>query len=83
MVIFKCFDFFFFPVMPGRPGIPAIHDNSPGYLILQWDEGANGNAPITKFQLQYRKGESLKTNTCKEFSTLSSTTLPLNRKDTL
>ena len=41
---------------PDSPGAPEIHDNKPGFLILQWDEGANGNAPVNNFELQYRKG---------------------------
>ena len=47
-------------MLPGTPGIPTAHDNKPGYLILQWEEGANGNAPIDKFELQYRKGNTHK-----------------------
>lgn len=43
------------PVLPGRPGTPQVHENKPGFLILKWHEGANGNAPITQFKLQYRK----------------------------
>eukprot|EP00111_Clytia_hemisphaerica_P021271 TCONS_00062616-protein len=44
------------PVRPDSPGAPEIHDNKPGFLILQWDEGANGHAPVNNFELQYRKG---------------------------
>ena len=64
MVLDSLFTLFSFPnhfsVMPGTPGIPTTHDNKPGYLILQWEEGANGNAPINKFELQYRKGKAIK-----------------------
>jgi len=48
--------FLFNVVRPGKPGTPTTHENKPAFLVLQWHEGSNGNAPVTLFELEYRKG---------------------------
>ena len=48
--------FFLHTGSPKAPGAPTVYENKAAVLTLQWEEGDNGNLPIDKFHIQYRKG---------------------------
>lgn len=42
---------------PTAPGAPLVYENKPAVLTLKWEEGDNGNMPITTFYIKYRRGD--------------------------